>query len=603
MSFRSVREKNGLSASYSEFSKYDTPFAYAALEDFSGGMMMGEIQEGKNASEIFNMEPVGGALFSTCAPAAAFSPPLAQGPVRFSCCLDGIWLFRKGNTLYAMRDGSLSVVGTAGQFTSEKTTAYPYAGGFYIVDGDMLYFLDREWNLTPVEPYIPTCYTDVSADGSVKTESEKPNLFCQYIEIVLAAEGSSTRKIPPEIAFDPSYIRIWDLAGAELGDPDFNFENGEILFFGVYSKQFRVRLKLAASDDPEKLSDTSLGILRDAVACPEKMYPLRSFAGGGFLTYGGENGMWISLLMPDPVNGFRYLTEDNIIRMNYGETITSIAEYSDGYLVFSAGTVKNMTVSTGEGETPVFEFRQFKNDFGSDMPGSVCGFDDKILFANSEGGVFYINKFGIEERDVSRHISAGIEKGVHGFFSHTAEEYAAASAVCAFGKYMLTVGDITYIWDYTAKLPASTQSHEDERKMVWTLCDSIKPSSYLVQRMRKLYYVDRTTDEIWYLSGWTSDSDAVHPRVSTAESDFGFGAEKTILGLSVRYRSSDTVTLKLSFDGVLSPYEYHLPAAGAFCTVWLRTHSHRFVKCAAVLCSEHSFALERLCFRYLPAKT
>ena len=94
-----------------------------------------------------------------------------------------------------MRDGSLSVVGTAGQFTSEKTTAYPYAGGFYIVDGDMLYFLDREWNLTPVEPYIPTCYTDVSADGSVKTESEKPNLFCQYIEIVLAAEGSSTRKI------------------------------------------------------------------------------------------------------------------------------------------------------------------------------------------------------------------------------------------------------------------------------------------------------------------------------------------------------------------------------------------------------------------------
>ena len=119
------------------------------------------------------------------------------------------------------------------------------------------------------------------------------------------------------------------------------------------------------------------------------MYPLRSFAGGGFLTYGGENGMWISLLMPDSVNGFRYLTEDNIIRMNYGETITSIAEYSDGYLVFSAGTVKNMTVSTGEGETPVFEFRQFKNDFGSDMPGSVCGFDDKILFANSEGGVFY----------------------------------------------------------------------------------------------------------------------------------------------------------------------------------------------------------------------
>lgn len=604
MSFRSIRERDGLSAACAEFEKYDMPYECAVIDDFSGGVMTGELSGGKAASEIFNMEPVDGALFSTCAPAAAFSPPLASGPVRFSCRSDGIWLFRKGNTLYAVQNGSLSTVGTSGQFTSEKTAVYNADGGFYIVDGDTLYLLDRELNLTQVEPYIPTCYTEVSADGTVKTESEKPNVFCQYIEIILAAESSSVRKIPADIAYDPSYIRIWDLSGTELGDPDFNFENGEIKFFGLYAKNFRVRLKLAASDDPEKLSYTSLGPLRDAVACPGKVYSLaRSFEDGGFLTYGGENGMWITLLMPDAENGFRYLSESNIIRKNYGETITSIVEYSDGYLVFSAGAVKSMTVSKDEEGNPALAFGQFKNDFGSDMPGSVCGFDDKILFANSEGGIFYINKFGIEERDVSRHISAGIEKGSYGFFSHTAEEYAAAAAVCAFGKYMLTVGDITYIWDYTAKLPSSTQSHEDENKMVWTLCDSIKPSSYLVQLMRKLYYTDRITGEIRYLSGGTSDSDAVFSRVTTSENDFGTDTEKTILGLSVRYRSSETVTLRLSFDGVLSSYEYHLPATDVFHTVRLKIHSYRFIKCAASLSSDHSFAVERLSFHYLPTKT
>ncbi len=602
MSYRSVRGADGLSEAYAAFARYDTPYESAVIDDFSGGVMTGVFPGDKNASEIINMEPVGRMLSSTCAPVAAFSSSTVSGPVHFSCCSDGLWLFRKGNTLYAFQNGELSVVGAAGQFTSDKTAIYHAGDRFYILDGDAIYMVDRELNLTQPEQYIPTCYTDVSDDGTVKTEAEKPNLFCRYIEIVLAVESvpMPSRTLPSDIAYDPTYIRIWDASGTELGDSQFNFENGEIYFFGFYSQKFVVRLKLIESEDMSKLSYTSLCKKREILVCPKRILSLPE--GRGFLYYGGESGAQIIMLKPNPEYGFEYLSENNIIRKDYGQTISSVIEYSDGYLVFSAETIKKMAVSEDESGTPVFEFESFKSDFGSDMPGSVCGFDDKIIFANSQGGVFYINKFGIEERDVSRHISSVIEQGEKGFFSHTSAEYDAAAAVCAFGKYMLTVGNITYIWDYTARLPSATQSREDENKMVWTLNDVVTPSTYLLQIMRKLYFIDQTTGDIRCLPGGVSGLDTIASRVTTAESDLGTNGKKTILSLDVRYRAAGAVTLKLFFDGTLSCFEYYLPATDGLQTLTLRVHAHRFITCAAALSSECSFSLESLCFRYLPTK-
>ena len=161
MSYRSVRGADGLSEAYAAFARYDTPYESAVIDDFSGGVMTGVFPGDKNASEIINMEPVGRMLSSTCAPVAAFSSSTVSGPVHFSYCSDGLWLFRKGNTLYAFQNGELSVVGAAGQFTSDKTAIYHAGDRFYILDGDAIYMVDRELNLTQPEQYIPTCYTDV----------------------------------------------------------------------------------------------------------------------------------------------------------------------------------------------------------------------------------------------------------------------------------------------------------------------------------------------------------------------------------------------------------------------------------------------------------
>ena len=510
MSLRRVRGKTGTAEAYDEFARYDEAYREYAMKDFSGGVMTGELHSrADTVSQAVNVRTdSSGALIAVSAPVTAFDGTVGAGEIVFSCYDDGIWLFRKGNTLYAVKDRTLSVVGTAGMLQSEKSAVYTADGIFCVVDGDSIYMIDRDLTVSTPEPYIPTCYTEVSADGTIKSESEKPNLFCRYIDIIFEAESSPTRKIPPDIAVDASYIRIWDLTnGSELGDPDFNFDGETIQFFGLYSRKFRVRLKLADSGASSQLSYASLEALREFVSHPEKVILISlSSPRLAYLSFGGENRKWITVLKMDGASDFLYLSEDNIIRKEYPERIASIVEYSDGYLVFSAGAVKKLFVTEDENGAPVFEIKSFKNDFGSDMPGSICGFDDKILFANSRGGVYYVNKFGISERDVSRHISRNIEQGENGFFSHTEEEYAAACAACAFGRYMLTVGDMTYIWDYTAKLPSGTQSREDENKMVWTMCDAICPSVYLPELSKKLYYADKTTGALCYISSEDSES-------------------------------------------------------------------------------------------------
>lgn len=606
MSLLRVRGKTGTAEAYDEFARYDEAYREYAMKDFSGGVMTGELHSrADTVSQAVNVRTdSSGALIAVSAPVTAFDGTVGAGEIVFSCYDDGILLFRKGNTLYAVKDGALSVVGTAGMLQSEKSAVYTADGLFCVIDGDSIYMVDRDLTVSTPEPYIPTYYTEVSASGTIKIKAEKPNLFCRYIDIIFEAESSSTRRIPADIAADASYIRIWDMTnGLELSASGFTFDGTKIEISALYSRSFRVRVKLADSGTSSQLSYATLKALQAFVSRPEKVIPISLPSSRlAYLSFGGENGKWITVLKMDSASDFLYLSEDNIIRKEYPERIASIVEYSDGYLVFSAGAVKKLFITEDENGVPVFEIKNFKNDFGSDMPGSICGFDDKILFANSRGGVYYINKFGISEKDVSRHISRNIEQGENGFFSHTEVEYKAACAVCASGRYMLTVGDMTYIWDYTARLPSGTQSREDEDKMIWTMCDAVCPSAYLPELSKKLYYTDRTTGALRCFSSDDSESDPIAIRVETAACDFGESAEKILIGLSVRYRAAENVTLRLLCDGEFSPCEYVLPPQLRFGTVNLKIHSVRLVKCAAMLECPRSFSLESVHFRYLSAK-
>lgn len=122
MSLLRVRGKTGTAEAYDEFARYDEAYHEYAMKDFSGGVMTGELHSrADTVSQAVNVRTdSSGALVAMSAPVTAFDGTVGAGEIVFSCYDDGILLFRKGNTLYAVKDGALSVVGTAGMLQSEK---------------------------------------------------------------------------------------------------------------------------------------------------------------------------------------------------------------------------------------------------------------------------------------------------------------------------------------------------------------------------------------------------------------------------------------------------------------------------------------------------
>ena len=599
MAISMLKKKKGTAEAYAEFMQYDETEREFEMDDFSGGVCTRAIPMGENTvAALRNMQADGRALFSL-APPADVDYAFCDGEVTDDAYADGVWLFRKGKTLYGLKEGVFHMIGLEGMMKSERGAIFHAGDCFYVIDGTRILRVETTLAYAVVEQEPTLWYVGVSADGGIYTENEKPNPFCRYLEYEVAPSYSESYTVPAHLSVESDFAEVYTMAGIRLSSSSFSFDGKKITVDGYDENGYRIRLKLKESDaDTSKTSFASLEGDRAmfAMAADISEMTLPSYA-HVYLYRDGTTDRRVIALMTDGFWNFSKLSRDKIMTHDYIERIGALVAYAEGYLVFSEGSVKKLSFTENE-ETRQFHFETapFKNDFGSDMPGSICGFDDKIIFANSRSGIYYINKFGISERDASRRISVNVDAS---FFGHTAAEYSAATAVCAFGKYYLTVGGTTYIWDYSAALPASTQRIEDEYRMRWTISDAWMPSRYVREIGKKLYYTDRETKKIRYLVQDYGKGDAIASSLKTAASDFGVKREKRLTALCVRYRAAGDVTLTVEYDGSPSPVSYHLPATEDFSTVTVRTHGRHFTKCAASLSSSYAMALECFVFRYL----
>ncbi len=584
------RGNYGTASAYDRFYSYDEKPKMSMLSDFSGGI-------GDQAlSSLMNMEVEQGRLVSIGAPSEeAFDGGFADGAVRDHRYADGVWLFRKGRTLYAHKDELISLVGTNDMLTADEGAVYELGGKFYVIDGERICSVTRELSVSVVSQRIPVCMSDLSRDGMNYTAQDGPNPFSRYIDIIIGADAASYQLMPTFVAYDASDITVF-LPDSEdiLSSDRYTYDGNALRFADINPAGCRMRLKLLDSDANGKMSFADTAYLRELLSQTKTLLPYSCGNRAYFLTWQGRE----LLLIACEDDLFSSFSEDRITRLPMGETITAVIAYSEGYLLFTEHSVKKLSVVKDEFGALTVHTEILKQDVGSDMPKSVCAFDDKILFASSRGGVFYINKFGIAERDMSRKISENIEDGDLGFFSHTEEEYREANGICAFGKYYLTVGDVTYIWDYGAKLPSSAQSTSDERKMVWTLSDAMAGMDFLQVTAGRLYLWDRATQTLRFFENGKGAEGAVASFV-TAEQDFGTTEKKMLVEIGIRYRASAAISVKVILDGRETLVRYMLPPHDAMTTSWLRPYAKRFEKAAVLVSAENDFTAEAVMFRYI----
>lgn len=575
---------------YNSFSSYDEALKKKVYRDFSGGMDMDADARRTDAPAfLLNLETEGKRLVSSFAPDdVSFEDGFDEGAVTDSAYADGVLLFRKGRSLYACKNGVFSLVGEKGMLRETSGAIYDYDRCFYLMDGESIYRIDRALTVSLTEPAVPLCFKGMSRSGAYYTEIAPRNPFCRYVDVMLSDETDNEQKFPLGWAVDPTYARAWHPDGREVYPGYMVMREDRIIFDGDDAAGCRLRLRLLDSEDETLYSFSDTAEYRAFLNHPEKVIPI-SLSGGNTLLLTCKGTEIVGVLLTE--DGFSFLTEENFFRYDCLETIMGMASFDEGYLLFFENAVKKLFVTEKGGEI-IFSVLPFKNDFGSDMKGSICSFDDKIVFASARGGVSCIDRFGISEKMESRRISGNIEKS---FFSHTASEYRDAVGFCAFGKYLLTVGDKTYIWDHRAKLPTGVQSRADEEKMVWSVSDLLKAERYLAFLSGRLYYAERDTGRLCYIE---NESGTVPFCLRTSALDFDSTDRKTLVSFGIRYRSTGAITLSLSLDG--KPYmgDYEAPAAENFETRTFRVYGKRFGTLSLSAVGVGKAEIDALIFQY-----
>lgn len=575
--------KYGTAEAYDRFLAYDEPPKTVVLDDFSGGMKK------DGAALLLNMEANGKGLSSVCAPKTAeYDNGFAEGAVMNAKYADGVFLFRKGHSLYALKDGIFSAVGEEGMLSEEVGELYDYQSCFYVVDGENIYAVSRDLDIALAEQAVPVCFTGMSRSGAYYTEIAPMNPFCRYIDILLSDEEGNEQVYPVSWAVDNTYARAWRADGTEVYGGYLMLREDRVIFDGDNAAGCRLRLRLLDSEDESVYSFSSSAEYRNILGKPETALSV-SLSDGTLMLLTAVGTQIIGVLLPE---GFGSHSPLQLVRYDCLQAVTQIVPFDDGYLIFFEDAVKKLSVNeSADGVS--FSVLPFKSDFGSDMKGSIVCFDDKIVFASAKGGISCIDRYGISERVGSRKISQNIEDG--GFFSHTAEEYREASGFAAFGKYFLSVGGITYVWDYRAKLPTGAQTHEDEAQMVWHLNDALKAQKFLALLGGSLYYTEKDTGALRYID---REGGAVRATLKTAALDFGSLHEKTLIECGIRYRAAGAVSLSLVCDGQDYLESYIFPASEDFVTRRLRTYGKRFATLSLTAECTGETEIEALIFRF-----
>ena len=84
-----------------------------------------------------------------------------------------------------------------------------------------------------------------------------------------------------------------------------------------------------------------------------------------------------------------------------------------------------------------------------------------------------------------------------------------------------------------------------------------------------------------------------------ASSDLGTTERKIPVRVGLRYRSADSLRVKLVLDGVATAAEYHLPRHEQFSTAWIRPYSKSFEKMGVSVFSKGAVAAETVIFEYI----
>ena len=527
--------------------------------------------------------------------------------VRARCSESGIELMRIGYSLYATKANGEFVRVASECFNGARTVIYHIDNAFYATDSNRLHKVTDSLVYSVVSPTVPKVYKGIGPDESHREFDEMPNVLTDFVDVQYSlSTRTDTFYVPLELAVG-ELVSVTQSSGVPYsGTMTFTRQTAligaKVVLGTTVGNTVTMRFKLSNSgafENSFSLADFSAA--RTALfysTLITKHYPCI----GDYNTVLGLCGYdkrYYLLGISDPV----YITADSVAYCRLDEKPTAQIDYSDGVLVFTENKVIYLK-SEGDGvmgDDVKFSKNIVKRDFGCDMPSSVAGLDDKIIFGNSKNGIYYLNKFGYSERDGSCPVSAAVDDRL---LSSDAADLKNAVAICTKDAYYIAVGDTVYVWHYGEMLPSSLEETlKTRKKYIWSTLDVVNASDFIGISGGDIYYIERTTADVYlYQSRKHGDgTDEIYSEFECRPLDFSSPDEKIVSEMVISAKFSADASVSVYYDGVASGSSYTL-SASAFDDVInsyiLRPERHKCRNIAVRISSDAPMAISEILFRY-----
>ncbi len=382
--------------------------------------------------------------------------------------------FYDGLNIYAM------AVET-GEFTLITTVSVEGAEGNFALFGSDVYFTDgtvfgkcTASGIQSPTPYVPTVIVGRSPDGIKKkgTANESINGMTDRFYIQFDCDGESNQFFLPEGC---EYI-----SAVTQEEVYFTYnKKTNILQSGNPLPLGYVVTVLVRCVGANRIVGDDLGLY--------KCKMIAAYAGDGriYLCGNGTN-----ILYPSDVGRPDYFPTDLAARVGNFDEITAVGRQYDTLVLFKSH--ETMYAQVGK-ETVI---RCLNPVIGCDMPGSVQTVGNRLVFANSEGGIYIVVSTTRQSERNVQPISRNIDPKL---FKHTVEAKRKATSVCFEGRYWLCIEDKVYVWDYTTRPYIVSQGTDNAaRRLGWYIFEGINAGTWFIFYNR-LYLTERQSPRVSYM--------------------------------------------------------------------------------------------------------
>jgi len=555
------------------------------------------INIGEAAMHDMTEEEAKSTLFDGASTVCTGTVAVPEGESEAEAFAGGKYIFKKGSCLFSLNSaGGECFLEYDSLPVSEKCAIYRYGSGFIAVceNGETVATDDFApgTGVRKGSFYMPTHYLLYSGDTETAAEkNEDLNMFSEYFYVKLIYGGVKTYTLPKELPIDTEFCEAYNPEDMNIlpeGDVTLTANDDGTLTLTEDSFCHGILVKLRLRNDSELYK--KIKKFRELLFSPSgnEVFPSLYEKGHNIVLYGGENGAEFAV---SALNENMYAAEGKTLISENTEKITSILRYSENFLVFSPHYIRKMIISENENGGFDFSMQNFKYDIGCDIPKSAVCADDKIIYANSRAGVFYINRFGFTEKDMSKHVSANIETGENGLLIRDESELAAAEAAVCDGKYFLRVGEFFYVWDFAHAVPAGTEKASEERKLKWLIYSGIPCRRMLGADEEKIYFLGED-GSFSNLARGTSVNSGAESYFCSREYTLSPFSAATVWKLSLSLAAKEPCTVRLYLDGEEGNSKYTLTPDAEKSTLCIVRPEAR--GCRSFAFSLHSFGAVRL---------